>query len=241
MKQTGHEGSESSSPADGPASGAGTRGAAGGRAARLEVRIGQQPPPGTYSLHRGPYSWVVLGLALASIASMLLALGWHRTHERGNEVAVLIATRSLPSYHVLTNTDVSLGHAVLPRGNVRATFLVAGSLTLRPISKGQPVMSQDVSVNVVHVLGPDVAVTGLSISHAAALGGTLSGGDKIQLLFGGRALTAGNTEAVILSVTGRGAEPGHEILVIALQEQSALRYGPILAAGHFAMVVPAAP
>jgi Flp pilus assembly protein CpaB len=187
-------------------------------------------------LRRGPYSWLVLILVLASVAIIVAASAWRHVNQASAEVAVLIATRNLPAYHVLTDGDVSLGLAMVRGNNNHPTFPVAGSITLRPIAKGQPVTSEDVSSDVVQLLGADAAVTGLSISSASALGGTLSGGDEIQILLaGGREPV--KIEAVVLSASGRGASPGHDNLVVALPERLAQRYGSQLAGGNFAVIV----
>lgn len=270
MGQTAHEGSEPRPHADRPSADPSAARAAGGGVDKpppgkrlLPDQFTAQPPiaqapssaPGSPSagagrpesrpkaslLQRGPYSWLVLFLVLAAVAIIVAATAWRHAHEPGPEVAALIATRNLPAYHVLTDGDVSLG-LTMARGNSdHPTFPVVGSLTLLPIAKGQPVTSNDISSDVVQLLGSDVAVTGLSISSAAALGGGLSGGDEIQLLLGGDREPAGNVDAVILSVSGRSAQPDHDIVVVALPERLAQRYGRLLAAGNFAVIVLAAP
>lgn len=270
MGQTAHEGSEPRPHADRPSADPSTAGAAsegvdkpppGKRLSPGQFTV--QPPatqapssapsspsagagrpesrPKASLLQRGPYSWLVLFLVLATAAIIIAATAWRHAHEPGAEVAALIATRNLPAYHVLTDGDVSLGLTTVSRNSDHPAFPVAGSLTLRPIAKGQPVTSDDISYDVVQLLGSDVAVTGLSISSASALGGGLSSGDEIQLLLGGDREPAGYVDAVILSVSGRGAEPDHDIMVVALPERFAQRYGRLLAAGNFAVIVLAAP
>jgi hypothetical protein len=266
MGQTAHEGPEPGPHADHPSASPSAAGAEGVEepppGERLRPGEFSQPPippapssasgsastgaaraksrPTASLLQRGPYSWLVLLLVLATVVIIGAAV-WHRTHRPSAEVAALIATRNLPAYHELTDGDVSLGLAMVRGNSGHPTFPVAGSLTLHPIAKGQPVTSDDISSDVVRLLGSEVAVTGLSISSASALAGGLSAGDEIQLLMGGERESGGNADAVILAVSGRGAQPGHDIMVVALPERAAQRYGRLLAAGNFAVIVLVAP
>ena len=186
-------------------------------------------------LERGLFSRLVLFLVLVS-AAVTIAWAWIHAQERTPEMPVLIAAKNLPAYHALTDSDVTLGLAPARGKTDYATFPVAGALTLRPIKKGQPVAGEDISSNVVQLLGNNVVVVGLSIPPSAALGGTLSGGDEIQFLLGGHLRARKNIDAVILSVIGPGAKSNHDTVVVALQKRVARRYGRLLAAGDFVMI-----
>jgi hypothetical protein len=154
---------------------------------------------------------------------------------------VLIAAKNLPAYHALTDSDITIG-LESTRGKVNyATFPVAGGLTLRPIEKGQPVTTQDISANVIQLLGSKVAVVGLSISSASALGGTLSDGDQIKFILTSRRGTRNTVNAVLLTVTGHGNKANQDIIVVALRAGVAQRYGRLLEAGKFGMIVSATP
>jgi Flp pilus assembly protein CpaB len=154
---------------------------------------------------------------------------------------VLIAAKNLPAYHALTDSDITIG-LESAHGKVNyATLPVAGGLTLRPIEKGQPVTRKDISANVIQLLGPKVAVVGVSISRASALGGTLSDGDKIKFILTSRRGTRKPVKAVLLTVTGHGSKANQDIIVVALQARDAQRYGRLLEAGKFVMIVSAAP
>jgi hypothetical protein len=151
---------------------------------------------------------------------------------------VLIATRNLSAYQALTDSDVSIGFRPAGGQNYYASLPIDGKLTLRPIRKGQPITGEEISPDVVQFLGSNVTVAGLNISRAAALGGTLSSGDRIQILLGGSQQNV-KFDAVILSIVERGISPDHELIVAALQTQYAERYGRLLAAGNGVVIVPA--
>jgi hypothetical protein len=192
-------------------------------------------------LERGPFSSLILLVVLASGIAAIVWV-WSNRHEHSPSLRpVLIAAKNLPAYHALTDSDITIGLEPARSQVNYATLPVVGGLTLRPIEKGQPLTRKAISANVIQLLGSKVAVVGLSISRASALGGTLSNGDQIKFILTSRHGTRNTVKAVVLTVTRHGSKANQDIIVVALQARVAQRYGRLLEAGKFIMIVSAAP
>jgi Flp pilus assembly protein CpaB len=133
---------------------------------------------------------------------------------------VLVATRDLPAYQVITADDVTLSTRDADEAEKYATLPVAGRLSLKPIAKDRPVRQDDVAPDVASVLGKDLVVHGFDVPPAAVLGGALQSGDRIELLLVRDGRRLARLDTVVLSVTGAELAPSRT-LVVALRAKDA--------------------
>ncbi|WP_422768682.1 SAF domain-containing protein [Plantactinospora sp. WMMC1484] len=155
---------------------------------------------------------------MLAIAGVVAAI--YLTVQRPDTVAVLVATRDLPAYHLITPDDVTLSTREADETETYAALPVQGRLSLKPIAGGQPLRRGDIAPDVASVLGDNLTVHGFEVSPAAVLGGALQPGNRIQLtLIRGQRVLA-RLDAVVLSVTGDDPAPTRT-LVVALRAKDA--------------------
>jgi hypothetical protein len=175
----------------------------------------------------GPASLVVLALVILAIGTAVL-WGSQSGHKARPPVPVLLAKTDLPAYHLLTLRDVALGTRPALGRNNYATLPVDGRFLLHAIRKGAPITSTELTGNVTNFLGRRLAVVGFSVSRATVLGGSLSAGDRIQLVLSRRRHRINTLRAVVLSATPAGESRVIWSLVIALRTRDAKIYGIML-------------
>ncbi|MDQ7904400.1 SAF domain-containing protein [Phytohabitans sp. ZYX-F-186] len=171
--------------------------------------------PGRPSRRAGPLSRYLLVLAVVGVGAAI-----YLTARQPDTVAVFVATRDLPAYHVITADDVTLGTRDAGEAEKYADLPVEGRLSLKPIARDQPLRRGDVAPDVAQVLGDDLTVHGFEVSPATVLGGALQPGHRIQLLLVRDRRVLARLDAVVLSVTGGDPAPTRT-LVVALRARDA--------------------
>jgi hypothetical protein len=174
-------------------------------------------------LRAGPLSRYLLVVAVLAVAGAIFTA----TREP-DQVPVLVATRDIPAYHVISPADVALGTRPAAPKERYAALPVEGRLTLTAIAKNQPLRQAQVAPDVASVLTGALTVHGFAVSRATALNGALRPGDRIQLLMvrDGQRLALvrkdgkdlDRLEAVVLSLTD---EREMVTLVVALRADDA--------------------
>jgi SAF domain len=182
---------------------------------RLTIDAGQPlPEPSARTLdprrlRAGPLSRFLLVIAVLAVAGAIFA-----TTRNPEQVPVLIATRDIPAYHVITSDDVKLGtRAAAPKSGY-AALPVEGRLTLAAITKDQPLRQSQIAPDIASVFPGALSVYGFAVPRATVLDGALRAGDRIQLLLvrdGRRLPLVGKDgaildrlEAIVLSVIRSG-------------------------------------
>ncbi len=171
----------------------------------------------------GPLSRYLLVLAVLAVAAAIFV-----TNRRPDQVAVLVATRDVPAYQTIAAGDVTLGLRAAAQGY--ASLPVAGRLSLRGLTKGQPLRQADIAPDVAAALGPKLVVQGFPVAPATVLDGALSPGERIQVVLvrGGRKLA--QLDAVVLSVSGADPAPTRT-LVVAIRRADAKADATAIAVG----------
>ena len=161
------------------------------------------------------------------IVVLLLAAGavWF-TGRRADQVPVLVAKEDIPAFHRLTAADLTLALRDKDAKNSYAGLPVEGRLTLNALKKDTPLRQGDVAPDIAAVMGEDFVLRGFPVAPAAALGGGLAPGNRVQLLLMRDGRQLASLTAVVVKV-GDDARS----LTVALRQRDVTRQATAIGAG----------
>ncbi len=145
-------------------------------------RVSTAPEQGGNGL--APRSMVTVSRLLFLLVLFVAVVGSSYLLWGGSRSVQYVATRALPPYHQITEQD--LRRAEVPRGR-RADAAVTdidallGRYTLSAVAHDAPVLKDRVGPELPEGALEDLSVVGLSASHADALQGRLTAGDRVHL------------------------------------------------------------
>lgn len=188
--------------------------------------------PGVKS--RTKVSPLTVALIVIVIGGVVLAFGlkWIRQ----SSVPVLVITGNIPSYHVLGRNDITITSKRVSNASRYARYPVDGRVVLRRLEKGAPLLRTDLGPSLGKLAKAPVVVTGVQVSRASVLGGTLKASDSIRLLLPSGSRKPVSIDAIVMSVSRDEKTSPPYSLVVAIRKDDAAKHAPNLASPRLIVV-----